>query len=168
VRLSEAIELLARRLGLNRGRTATVANRLQHAGRLPLADDKRNPPEISADDMAILIIAVLAERGIGGAAERAVQYAAMTGAGYGLHESATAIMRGNTQSGDMIVKEGGVSATVGGQHVVFGAPVEDGFARFATGPTLSAIAAEFQGWSPTQADAAAAITRINYGNNRID
>lgn len=56
--------------------------------------------------------------------------------------------------------EGGVTATVNGVHVVFGNPAEDGFARFATGPTLAAIAAEAQGASPDAADAMAAIAKI--------
>lgn len=160
MRLSEAVQLLARRLGMKPGRVAIIANRLQHANRLPLADARRVPPEISADDMALLLIAMLAETGIGGAAERAVQYAGMTGEGYSLHEAVTAVVQGQAQAGDVIVRENGVSATVNGQHIVFGHPAEDGFARFATGPTLTAIAAEWQGAPPHQADAAAAITRI--------
>lgn len=166
MRLSEAIEMLARRLGLNRGRTATVANRLQHAGRLPLADAKRTPPELSADDLALLLLAVLAERGVGNAAERAVDYAAMTGDGYRLHDALAHVLRGSAQPGDVIFKEGGVSATINGAHIVFGKPVEDGFARFATGPTLAAIAAEWSGVRPADADAFAAITRIQNGNIR--
>lgn len=142
------------------GRVAIIANRLQHAGRIPMADAKRTPPEITADDIALLLIAVLAERGIGDSAARADTYARMTGEGYRLHEAVTAIVQGQVQAGDVIVREGGVGATMNGQHIVFGHPAEDGFARFATGPTLTAIAAEWQGAPPHQADAAAAITRI--------
>jgi hypothetical protein len=165
VRLSEAIEVLARRLGINRGRVATIANRLQHAGFLPLPDARRTPPDLSADQISSLLLGVLVERGVESAANRFRDYGSMTSPeGYRLGETMTAIIRGQAQPGDMIVREGGVSATVNGQHAVFGKPAEDGTARFCTGPTLAAIAAELQGASPTQADAFAAITRIRNGH----
>lgn len=160
MRLSECIEILARRLSLNRGRTAAIANRLQHAGRLPLADAKRTPPEISVDEFALLLIAVLAERGIESAAARAVEYAGMCGDGFRLHEALVHLLSGQARAGDVIVKEGGVSATINDAHIVFGEPAEDVFARFATGPTLAAVAAEFQGASPSNADAVSQLLRF--------
>lgn len=165
MRLSEAVQLLARRLGGKPSRVSIIANRLQHAGRLPLADAKRTPPELSPDEFALLLIAVLAETGIGNAAERAVEYADVSSQeGFRLHDAVAAIIRGEAQPGDLIVREGGVTGTVGGVHTTFGNPAADGFARFATGPTLAAIAAEWGGMSPAQADAVAAINRIHNGN----
>lgn len=155
MRLSEAVQLLARRLGAKVGRVAAIANRLQHAGRLPLADAKRTPPSLIVDDMALLLIAVLAESGVGSAPARAVELAET-----GLHDALAAVLRGTAQPGDLIVKQGGASATINGAHAVYGNPAEDGAARFATGPTLAAIAAEFQGVAPHQADAVAALNRI--------
>jgi len=155
MRLSDVIEILARRLRMKRGRVAAIANRLQHAGRLPLADAKRTPPSLTVDDMALLLIAVLAERGVESAAARAVEYAET-----GLDAAVAAILRGQVQPGDVIVRDGGATATINRQHAVYGNPAEDGTARFATGPTLAAIAAEFQGVAPHQADAVAALTRI--------
>lgn len=155
MRLSDVIEILARRLRMKRGRVAAIANRLQHAGRLPLADAKKTPPELSVDEMALLLIAVLAERGVESAAARAVEYAET-----GLDAAVAAILRGQVQPGDVIVRDGGATATIGGHHNIYGKPAEDGTARFATGPTLAAIAAEFQGVAPHQADAVAALTRI--------
>lgn len=155
MRLSDVIEILARRLRMKRGRVAAIANRLQHAGRLPLADSKRTPPSLTVDDMALLLIALLAERGVESAAARAVEYAAT-----GLDDAIVAVLRGQAQPGDLIVRDGGATATIGGHHNIFGKPAEDGTARFATGPTLAAIAAEFQGVPPHQADAIAALNRI--------
>jgi len=142
-------------LGAKAGRVAAIANRLQHAGRLPLADAKRTPPSLSEADMALLLLAVLAENGVESAAARAVEYAGM-----GLDDALVAVLRGQAQAGDMIVKAGGASFTINGQHAHYGKPAEDGAARFATGPTLAAIAAEFQGVAPHQADAIAALSRI--------
>lgn len=155
MRLSEAVQLLSRRLGVKAGRVAAIANRLQHAGRLPLADAKRTPPELSEADMALLLIAVLAEQGVGTAPARAVELAET-----GLDDALAAVLRGQAQPGDLIVKQGGASATFNGTHAVYGKPAEDGTARFATGPTMAAIAAEWQGVPPHQADAIAALTRI--------
>jgi hypothetical protein len=161
MRLSEAVELLARRLSLRRGRVAAIANRLQHAGMLPLAEAKKTPPELSDYEFAALLLAVLAESGVGSAAERAQEYAAMRSSeGYRLSDAILAIIRGQAQPGDIIIREGGASGAINGVHLVFGAPADDGPARFCTGPTLASVVAELRGMSPSQADAAAAITRI--------
>lgn len=155
MRLSEAVQMLSRRLGAKAGRIAAIANRLQHAGSLPLADAKRTPPSLIEADMALLLLAVLAENGVGTAPARAAELADT-----GLHDAIAAVLRGQAQPGDLIVKQGGASATFNGKHAVYGKPAEDGPARFATGPTLAAIAAEFQGVAPHHADAIAALSRI--------
>lgn len=153
--LSEAVQMLSRRLGAKAGRVAAIANRLQHAGRLPLADAKRTPPALNEADFALLLLAVLAENGVGTAPARAVDLADT-----GINDALAAVLRGQALPGDLIVKEGGASFTADGTHAVFGKPADDGTARFATGPTLAAIAAEFQGVAPHQADAVAALSRI--------
>ncbi|MHA6641832.1 hypothetical protein [Mesorhizobium sp. A623] len=164
MKLSECVEILARRLNVNRGRTAAIANRLQHAGLVQMAEAKKTPPELAPDEMVALLLAVLAETGVATAAAHAADYAAMTSLdGYRLRETLLAVIRGQVQPGDIIVREGGVSANVNGAHVVFGHPAEDGTARFAAGTTLSAIVAELQGATPGAADAVAAITRIHNG-----
>jgi hypothetical protein len=161
VRLSECIEILARRLRGNRGRIAAIANRLQHAGMIALAEAKKTPPEVSVDEAGWLLIAVLGETGVATAAERARDYGAMTSPeGYRLHEAVAHVLRGHAEAGDVIVKQGGAIATINRVHTVFGQPADDGRARFVTGPTLAAIAAEFTGASPGAADAVAAIMRI--------
>jgi hypothetical protein len=166
VRLSEAVEILARRLSLKRGRVAAIANRLQHAGMIELAESKKTPPDLSPDEMASLTLAVLAENGVETAASRARDYGGMTSTdGYRLAESLRAVLSGQAQPGDIIVREGGAHATVNGSYIVFGSPAEDGPARFCTGATLSAIVAELQGLPPGTADAVAAITRIHNGYN---
>lgn len=159
--LSECVEILARRLNVNRGRTAAIANRLQHAGLVQIAEAKKSPPELAPDEFVALLLAVLTETGVATAAAHAADYAAMTSPeGYRLHETIVHVLRGQAQAGDIIVRAGGVSANVNGAHVVFGQPAEDGTARFCTGATLSAIVAEFQGVTPGTADAVRAINRI--------
>ncbi len=159
MRLSECIEIFARRLSMKRGRVAAIANRLQHCGAIPLADIKRAPPSLNHSEMAILLLAILAEHGVESAAEAARKLAAS-----GLNEALAVVLHGQAQPGTLIVKEGGATATIDGHYTVFGKPAEDGPARFATGATLAAIAAELAGMTPAQADAAAAITRIHNGH----
>jgi hypothetical protein len=155
VRLSDAIEVIARRTGVNRGRTAAIANRLQHASMIGIAEARKAPPEITPDEMAWLLLAVLAERGVGDVAKRVAELGAT-----GLHNALAAVLRGQAQSGDIIVRDGGATATINGQHIIYGQPPEDGQARFCTGPTLEAIVAEYQGAAPHVADAVRAINRI--------
>jgi hypothetical protein len=126
-----------------------------------MADARRAPPEVSPDEMARLLLAVLAEDGVESAAARARDYGLMTSSGgYRLHDTLAFVLRGQAEAGDIIVRDGGVTATVNGEHVVFGNPADDGRARFATGPTLAAIVAEWNGAPPHQADVVRAITRI--------
>lgn len=161
MRLSECIEILARRLRGNRGRIAAIANRLQHAGMIALAEAKKSPPELGVDEAAWLLIAVLAENGVATAAERARDYGGLTSPeGYRLHEAVAHVLRGIAEAGDIIVRDGGAIATINRVHTVFGHPADDGKARFCTGATLAAIVAELQGASPGAADAVAAIMRI--------
>lgn len=161
MRLSDAVELLARRLSLRRGRVAAIANRLQHAGMIALAEAKKTPPELSDYEFAALLLAVLVESGVGSAAERQAEYSAMqSGEGHRLADTLVMVLRGQAQQGNVIIRQGGASATINGQHLVFGTPAEDGRARFCTGPTLSALVAELQGATPAQADAVAAINKV--------
>jgi hypothetical protein len=126
-----------------------------------MADARRTPPEISPEEIAWLLLAVLAEIGIESAAARTRDYGLMTSSGgYRLHDALAFVFRGQAEAGDIIVRDGGATATINGAHQVFGHPAEDGPARFATGPTLAAIVAEWHGASPGTADAAAAILRI--------
>ncbi|MDX3928693.1 MAG: hypothetical protein QHC90_23170 [Shinella sp.] len=160
--LSQVVQILARRLGIRPSRVSAIGSRLQHVGRIPIADgSRRYPPEIDDEHAAILLIAVLADRGLGMVPATTEAYVAMTSPeGHRLLETVLAIVRGRALPGDFIFREGGVTGVVDRQHAVFGNPAENGTARFATGPTMAAIAAELQGISPSQADAIAAITRI--------
>lgn len=76
---------------------------------------------------------MLAENGVGGAAERYAEYAGMTAPeGCQLNEIVVAILHGAAQARNLIIREGGATAVVDGQHLVFGEPAEDGDARFVT------------------------------------
>jgi hypothetical protein len=153
VRVSDAIEIISRRCGVKRGRTAAIANRLQHAGLIALAEAKKTPPEIMPDEIAWLLLAVLAEDGVATAVER-------TRALPELHESLAAVFRGDVAPGSVIVREGGAIAAIGGAHIVYGEPAEDGKGRFLTTATFAAIVAEWNGVPPHLADAVRAISRI--------
>jgi len=64
---SGALEALSRRLALNPGRAAALAQRAADSGALPKAAG-RNIPELSARDLMRLLLAVTADRGLGNAA----------------------------------------------------------------------------------------------------
>lgn len=161
--LSQVVQILARRLGVRPSRVSAIGSRLQHVGRIPIADgSRRYPPEVGDEHVALLLIAVLADRGLGVVPATTEAFASMASPeGHRLFETVLAVVRGHAQPGDFIFREGGVHGVVDGQHTMFSSPAENGTARFATGPTMAAIAAELQGASPSQADAIVAITRIS-------
>ena len=165
MRLSEVVQILARRLDVRPGRVSAIASRLQHAGLLPITEgSRRYPPEIEIGHAATLLLAVIGDRGLGCVPDTASavgDYRSQDGGR--LADALLAVLRGQAQPGDLIVRDGGASATFNGHHLVFGNPAEDGNARFVTSATLAAIVAELSGASPAHADAVAAITRIrNY------
>lgn len=153
MRLSDCIEMIARRCGLNRGRTATIAHRLQHSGLIALAEARKSPPDVNPDEVAWLLLAVLAENSVATAVERARALSE-------LHESLSAVFRGVVAPGSIIVRQGGAIATIGGAHVVCGKPADDGDGRFLTAATLAAIVAEYHGAPPQAADAVRQLERL--------
>lgn len=59
---------------------------------------KADAPELSEDEIASLIVAVLAERGVVSVAERYAEYAAMTGECYRLDDAIAAVLRGQAST----------------------------------------------------------------------
>ena len=69
MRLSEVVQILARRLDVRPGRVSGIASRLQHAGLLPITEgSRRYPPDVELPHVVALILAVAADRGLGNAA----------------------------------------------------------------------------------------------------
>jgi hypothetical protein len=73
---STAIEIIARRLAINAGRVAALAQRAAEAGELPKACG-RDVPELSALDLAKLLLCAICDRGLGNAAASVREFAAL-------------------------------------------------------------------------------------------
>lgn len=170
MRLSEVVQILARRLDVRPGRVSAIASRLQHAGLLPITEgSRRYPAECDLGHAVALLLAVAADRGLGSAADTAREVAAYrTDDGTTLADVILAALQQRVAVEHVIIRPTGASAIVDGRHLQFGEPPPEDGALNATaipGTTLAAIAAELAGLSPEQADAAAAITRIRNGHN---
>jgi hypothetical protein len=167
---SEAIEVLSRRLSINPGRLAALAQRVADAGALPKARG-RDIPALGPLDLAKLLICAIADRGLGSAPRSVAEYSALTASnGAILIDLVEGWVRGAVPlSGvrHLIVQtEPEPAATVishGGEHLNFGPDrSRDAAARtvIVPGNTLAAIAAEFRGASPHQADEAVAVAKL--------
>ena len=157
----EFIDLLCRRLGAERGHVDGLVERLHAAGLVtPTKGSRRFPPDLPHDEAAAILLAVLAAKSLDGAPQAVRAYGDLRADSGTLADTLAWLFRGQGQPGTLIVRDGGATLTVDGAHIVFGKPAEDGSARFLTGATLAAIAAEMSGAKPADADAVAAISRI--------
>lgn len=162
------VGLFARRLSMKAGRVQAILSRLTEAGIISGGgDSKRYPGDLTEPEIVLLFLALLGERGISTAPTAATEFAALTNH-YGQRLDAVIgrLLFGPPRNvSHLIVRQTppGVSAVVNGEHLQFGAePPESGatVARLVTGASLSAIAAELQGATPSQADAVAQLVRI--------
>ncbi|HEY0220386.1 MAG TPA: hypothetical protein VGC26_11580, partial [Afipia sp.] len=64
---SQAVEIIARRLNLNAGRVAALAQRIAEAGLLPKARG-RDIPSLGHAHLSKLLLCAIADRGLGEAA----------------------------------------------------------------------------------------------------
>jgi hypothetical protein len=157
MRLSQVVQILARRLGARPGRISATASRLQHAGMLPLTDgNRRYPPDVDDDQVVNLFLAAIADRGLGRAAETAQTTGDLRSSdGRRLADIVHAALFRQSYIGHLIIRDDGASVVTGGQHVIFGMPSPaDGAVRGTSvaGSTIAAIAAELQGKSPAHVD----------------
>lgn len=164
---SEAATILSRRLGLNIGRVNALLVSASDAGVLPKARG-RDVPTLSNLDLAYVILAVVADRGIGVAGASVREFAALqTGEGHVLADLLEAMIAGHvpvTGLKSLVVqlKPAGVSITIAGHHFRFGASHAGGAAKqvFIRGEDLAAAILEMQGHTPRQADEAVAVGRL--------
>lgn len=161
MRKSHAVDVIATHCGVAHGRLSSIAQRLSDAGVLPKASGQ-NRPNLTHDQMARLLIAVLADNGLGNV-ERSVTVFA------GLHSEALSLslvdflagyLEGATVAPGVMVRSLIVrndldcpgasvilSTEAGTFHAVFGAEVsEAGSSKHAilAGAALDAIATAFR------------------------
>jgi hypothetical protein len=77
---SAAIEIIARRLNLNAGRLAALAQRAAEAGEIPMACG-RSVPDLSPVGLGKLLLCAVADRGLGKAAASVREFAALRNEG---------------------------------------------------------------------------------------
>lgn len=161
---SKAIEVLARRLNLNAGRVAALAQRAAEAGELPKARG-RAVPDLRALDSAKLLLCAIADRGLGNAAASVREFAALrTASGAVLTDLIEGWMSGSVSVDGLhsaIVRLDPASVTVVTDSIRlhYGAERERVAAtRVVTvpGAAIRAIVAEFRGDAPTRAASMAA------------
>lgn len=168
MRLFQAVDLLARRLDVRPSRVKHIASRLQDSGHVSRVEGSRRfPTDISEHEFVALFLAVIGESGIGTATGTVGAFSTLVSeSGQRLNATLCELFFGPPRSVQHIIARQsppGVSIIVDGHHTVFGADAVEHAAqqaRIVPGPTLAAIAAELHGFSPEQADAAAAIMKI--------
>ena len=159
---SGALEALSRRLALNPGRAAALAQRAADSGALPKAAG-RNIPELSARDLMRLLLAVTADRGLGNAAPTVLEFEELrTDDGIALGATLESIIRGDVSPaayahGGLIfrLRPAGATLIANDVRLTFGAAVPEGRAAKSVsvpGAVLAAVALELRGYSPTEAD----------------
>lgn len=165
---SDFAALLERRLGVSVGRITQHANRLADAGIISrLEGSRRFPPDLSEHEATAILLAAVANPPIGD-----VVAVVRDLLGFGIGEQLSALLCGHAEIGaagdGLIVRHDPLAAAlvIDGVHQSYGPPPREfGAIRGAHVPgiTLSAIAAEVRGASPRDADALAALARINAG-----
>lgn len=166
---SVATEICARRLGVAQGRAAALVQMASNAAILPKAVGSSRP-DLTADELALLFLAIAVDRGMGNVGRTVPAYAGLTtGDGLTLAGAITAIIRDTptaraTAAGALIIHLDLPRATLlaAGQHHVFGVDEPHGKAGrhvAIPGAALAAMALELQGARPEIADELAGITR---------
>ncbi|QND51526.1 hypothetical protein HB779_06135 [Phyllobacterium sp. 628] len=168
MRKSQVAEVLSRRLNIPAGRVDGLIMRLSDAGMIPKAEGaRRYPPEVDEADILKMVLAVIADRGLGNVKESVEQYWQLSnehGRRFG-HLLNEILFGPPSDVGHVILRHDpvGVSLTLNGQHTVFGAeaPVKTAAkASIVPGYALTAIAAELQGHGPSQADSMIELARL--------
>lgn len=172
MRKSQAAEILSRRLGLDARRVINLCDRLADQGMFPRADGSRRfPPELNAPHLARMLVVALADQGLGKAPGvvttvenlRDAQGGRLVDVLTGIVEGGSAI--GAIARGHLVIRTepAGASIVLDGEHRTFGAPPPETAAAKAVavpGAVLAALALEFGGHSPADADAVVALAKI--------
>jgi|GEM_PF-1580524 len=167
---SVATSIIARRLGVAQGRAIALMQRASDDGCLPKAVGSTRP-DLGPNDLALLFIAVAADRGLGSAGASVRAYADLTTADGTTLAAVLAHIIRDTRAAQAVARGSLVlhldrpraSLVTAGQHLVFGEPEPLGQAGrhvAVPGVALAAMAIELQGASPENADALAGIARI--------
>jgi hypothetical protein len=164
---SEAVRIISRRLNLNMGRANALLVAASDAGVLPKARG-RDVPSLSSLELARIIIAIIADRGIGVAGRSVSEFAALqTPEGAVLGDLLEGMIAGHVpvaglQSMVVQLDPAGVSLTTAGAHFRFGADHAGGAARqvLVRGDDLAAAILEMRGYSPREADEQVAVSRL--------
>lgn len=167
---SKAVEIVSRRLNLNAGRIAALAQRAADGGALPKARG-RDVPDLGPMCLAKLLLCAVADRGLGSAPQSVVDYSSLSASnGAVLIDIMEGWIRGTVPTcgiGHLVVQiEPEPAATIishGGEHLDFGPKrSRDAAARtvIVPGESISAICHEFRGADEHAADEAVAVGRL--------
>lgn len=167
MRKSAVQELLARRLRIAPGRIQAISERLASAGLISNAEgSRRYPPDLSEPEIVTLVIAVIADNGLGSVKATVDTFSSLTSEGIAFGHVLHRVLFGRpVDIAHVIVRHNpaGVSAVIDGNHAVYGAEAPEKAAtnaRIIPGDALIAIAAELQGQHPQQADALVELIKI--------
>lgn len=163
---SEAAAILSRRLNINVGRANALLVSASDAGVLPKARG-RDVPALSSLELAYIVLACVADRGIGVAGRSAREFADLrTPEGAVLVDLLEGMIAGVvpvTSLRSMVVQldPPGVAVTAG-DHLRFGANHTEGAAKqiVIRGDDLAAAILETRGMTPREADEAIAVGRL--------
>lgn len=170
MRKSSFGEVCARRLDIPAGRITHLSNRATEAGLLPRAQGGAIPA-LTPEDAATFLIAVLADRGLGNVPAAIREFSDLRNGAETLHDALSAIFAGGdpilaVASGLLVLRLDPASAalTAGGHHRRFGPEPDDksaGKTVVVPGRVLAAIALEFCGRTPDEADQLVALARLS-------
>lgn len=171
MRKSKAACIVARRLNLSPGRVDALVQSASDAGLLPKAIGKHYTDLVPAE-LANLVLAVLADRGLGVAGQSVREFSALQApSGETLHSALTDLLSYTPAlqaavTGSMVLRldPASVAFTVGGSHQRYGPeppPDSAGKHVIVPGRTLAAIGLEFAGSTRDEADALVALARAS-------
>jgi len=160
MRKSEVIEILARRLRILPSRIHHIADRLGDANVVSkTSGSKRFPPDLSEPEITALVIGVIADAGLGNSVRTVATFSSLpSSVGTFGNVLQTMLFGPYSDMGHLIIRNepAGISTTIHGSHIVFGAEASEKAAtkaRIIPGDALIAIAAELQGHKAQSADA---------------
>lgn len=173
MRKSTATEIVARRLGVARGRADSLVQRAAEDNLLPTADgSRRYPPDLGPAEMANLLLAVAVDKGLAVTGHTVRELAGLTAAtGPTLGDALTGLFRDGAAlqasvTGSLVIRlePASASMTLGGTHMRYGPePPPDSAGRHVIipGRTLAAIGLEFGGRSPAEAETIIALVSVS-------
>jgi hypothetical protein len=164
----EAARIISRRLNLSHGRVSALLVAASDAGVLPKGSGRSNP-SLSPLELVHVLLASIADRGIGVAGRAVKEFAGLqTPDGLVLADFLESAVSGrvnpaNIKSAIFRLSPATVTILSGSHHLIFGGSESDAAARtvIVPGDQLAAICCEFQGMSPDQADTAIAVGRLS-------